>query len=114
MTLNDYMELAARTDNVGIETDPIKSRTLAAMGMVGEAAECLDHLKKVIAQGHELDSGKLIEEAGDCLWYVAKMARACNVTLEDVATFNISKLAVRYPSGFSAAASVNRREYRND
>lgn len=106
MTLNEYQELAARTD-----TPTVKLRGLltAAMGMVGEAGESLEHLKKVIEQGHDLDTDKLIEEGGDCLWYIAKLARYCGVTLEELARRNIEKLKKRYPNGFSVERSVHRR-----
>lgn len=105
MELNEYMELAARTDIPKTQIDGLRD---AAMGMVGEAAEALDHMKKVLEQGHDLDFEKLIEETGDNLWYIAKMARYCGVTLEDVARQNIEKLRKRYPEGFSVESSVNR------
>lgn len=105
MELNEYMELAARTDIPKTQIDGLRD---AAMGMVGEAAEALDHMKKVLEQGHDLDFEKLIEETGDNLWYIAKMSRYCGVTLEDVARRNIEKLRKRYPEGFSVERSVNR------
>ena len=107
MTLNEYMELASRTD---IAKNPKDDRLIAAMGMVGEATETLEHMKKVVAQGHSLDDSKLMEETGDCLWYVAKMARACGTTLEDIATYNVAKLVARYPDGFEVRRSINREE----
>lgn len=107
MELNEYMELAARTDNTTIG---IGGLLTATMGMVGESAETLDHIKKVLEQGHEVNQDKLIEESGDVLWYIAKLARNCGVTLEDVARRNIDKLRKRYPDGFSVERSVHRCE----
>lgn len=106
MNLNEYQKEAARTDNLAVGYyDGLRN---ASMGMVGEAAETLEHLKKVFDQGHKLNPDKLIEEAGDCLWYIAKMARVLGVDLEEVAKRNIDKLLKRYPNGFSTEASINR------
>jgi NTP pyrophosphatase (non-canonical NTP hydrolase) len=107
MTLNEYMGLASRTDQPMEESEGL---TNAVMGMVGEAAETMEHMKKVLYQGHELDKEHLKEEAGDCLWYIAKLARYCGCTLEDIGQGNIDKLIRRYPDGFSADCSINRQE----
>jgi NTP pyrophosphatase (non-canonical NTP hydrolase) len=111
MTLNEYQELAARTDSEAIEKF---SLMMATMGMVGEAAEALDHMKKVFEQGHPLDYDKIIEEAGDCLWYIAKTARNCGVSLEELAQRNVDKLRRRYPDGFSVERSRNREDVWHD
>ena len=105
MTLNGYMKMAERTDRPTSDQEGLLN---AAMGMVGESAETLEHMKKVIFQGHGLDRDKLIEESGDTLWYIAKMARYCGITLEELAQRNIDKLKKRYPDGFKEYDSVNR------
>ena len=107
MNMNDYQVLAERTDRPVNQMDGILH---ASMGMVGEAAETLDHVKKVLEQGHELNKDKLIEEAGDNLWYIAKLARYCGVSLDDLAQRNIDKLRRRYPDGFTVQCSVGRAE----
>lgn len=107
VTLNEYQIAAARTDSPN--RNQREAILNAALGMVGEAAETSEHVKKVMFQGHEFSYEKLIEEAGDCLWYVAKMARACNVTLEELANKNIEKLRKRYPGvGFEVEKSIER------
>lgn len=110
LNFNEYQELAARTDNTtGKTVDSIL--TSAVMGMVGEAAEAMEHVKKYIEQDHKLDRDKLIEEAGDTLWYIAKLARVCGISLEELAKRNIEKLERRYPNlKFEKERSVNRVE----
>jgi hypothetical protein len=49
-----------------------------------------------------------MEETGDCLWYLALMARALGVGLETIADRNIAKLAARYPGKFTQAAALER------
>lgn len=63
MHLNDYQMLAQRTSPIG--HDRILN---GVMGMAGEAGECVDHLKKSMFQGHELDREKLKKELGDVMW----------------------------------------------
>lgn len=108
MKLNDYQIMAERTDQ---PTDKLNGLRNAVMGMVGESAETLEHMKKVLDQGHDLDEDKLIEEAGDALWYIAKLARYCGVSLEELAQRNIDKLRRRYPDGFDEERSINRDPY---
>lgn len=110
MNFNEYQKLAERTDNAQGKT--INDLYLnACMGMVGESAETLEHMKKYLFQGHELNRDKLIEEAGDTLWYIAKLARVCGITLEELAKRNIEKLEKRYPEKkFKAERSINRLE----
>lgn len=80
-------------------------------GLVGEAGEVVDHLKKHLFQGHVLDAAKVADELGDVLWYVNLIAAACGCELDAIAKGNIDKLLKRYPGeGFDAACSVNRVE----
>ncbi|ATI59642.1 hypothetical protein C3Y97_12100 [Bacillus sp. DU-106] len=47
-------------------------------------------------------------EIGDILYYISIMSHEREYTLGDIAQMNISKLATRYPDGFSREASQNR------
>lgn len=90
LNFNEYQKFAERTDNMNMPMNDLYLN--ACMGMVGESAETLEHMKKYLFQGHELNRDKLIEEAGDTLWYIAKLARVCGITLEELAERNIEKL----------------------
>jgi NTP pyrophosphatase (non-canonical NTP hydrolase) len=105
MTINDYQELAMRT---AANTGEDRLVLNGVMGLCGEAGECIDVVKKHIFQGHELDKEKLIDEASDCLWYLAILAAGLGVPLDDVASHNVEKLKRRYPDGFDVEKSVNR------
>ena len=107
MTFNEYQKLAQRTSNSKFPFDKISN---GCMGMCGEAGETIDILKKYEHQGHQLDVEKMIDEAGDVLWYIAELACGLGVTLEGIAMHNIEKLKKRYPEGFSAERSINREE----
>lgn len=108
MQLNEYQQLAQRTDSPN-NSAPGKLEN-GVLGMCGEAGECADLVKKYFFQGHELDQDKLAEEIGDVLWYVAETAAGIGMTLEEIARLNIDKLKKRYPCGFDAERSRNREE----
>lgn len=108
MTLNEYQKLAGRTNGNLSDWDMVRN---GCYGLNGEAGECIDILKKVEFMGHPFDVAKLIDEAGDVLWYLAHLATGLGVGLEDIAQFNIQKLRERYPEGFDSQRSIHRKEY---
>ena len=106
MTINEYQQLAMTTLNKDLDKRDIL--ITGVMGLCGEAGEAIDLVKKWLAQGHELNEEKLIKEIGDVAWYIAEIATALGVTLEDVLEKNIAKLKARYPNGFKYEDSINR------
>ena len=108
ISMNDYQQLALRT--AGNHGDFDRTLMYTALGLTGEAGETAEMIKKAFFHGHELDREKVKKELGDVLWYVAVMADALDMSLDDVAQHNIDKLARRYPEGFSQDRSRNRVE----
>lgn len=109
MGFNEYQRQCERTADRQ-NTDPFKFLTEKALGIIGEAGEIGDYLKKVLCHGHPMDTKKLTDEAGDLLWYLSTVLTTYDITLEQVALHNIEKLRKRYPEGFSTEASINRKE----
>lgn len=107
MTGREYQRLAMVTKNNSLTAD--QQLDNAAMGLNGEAGEVIDIVKKARFQGHKLDRAKLIDELGDVMWYAALLCEALDTDIDSVMTFNISKLKTRYPQGFDADKSVNRK-----
>jgi len=107
MNFNEYQQLAYRTA-AGLGEDELVLN--GVMGLCGEAGECIDIVKKHKFQGHDLDANKLLDEASDCLWYLAAIASGLGVSLESIAIHNIEKLKRRYPDGFEVEKSTNRTE----
>jgi NTP pyrophosphatase (non-canonical NTP hydrolase) len=103
--LNDYQQAALRTER---EMEPRDRIGHGALGLAGEAGECADLLKKVVYFGHDLDRDKVRAELGDVLWYLAVLADACGLTLDEVAEANVAKLRKRYGDGFSEERSRGR------
>lgn len=80
----------------------------ASMGLVTEAGEFQDALKKHIFYGKPLDTTNLKEEIGDILWYCAIALEALGTDFESVMQTNIDKLKARYPEKFTENSAINR------
>ena len=108
MNANEYQKEALRTLNPALNKKDVLIN--GVMGLCGESGECIDIVKKHLAQGHELDKEKLIKELGDVMWYVAETAYALDADLAAVMQGNLDKLRARYPEGFDAEKSINREQ----
>lgn len=113
MTAAEYQAEAARTliDGAGVA---LTGRDLmlvwTALGLAGEAGECVERVKKGVLHGHGLDAPTLAGELGDVLWYVAALASVAGLDLDAIMARNVAKLRARYPDGFSSADSAARRD----
>lgn len=79
-----------------------------ALSLCEEAGELGGVVKKYWRHGHEFNRAKVVEEAGDVLWYLTVLCAACGIDLSEVAGENELKLQGRYPEGFSEERSRNR------
>lgn len=107
MKVNEYQQAALRTASSMKPEDLILN---GALGLCGESGEVADVVKKHKFQGHDLDKQKIIKELGDVCWYIAITAEGLGVDLETVMQLNINKLRYRYPEGFEADKSINRKD----
>jgi NTP pyrophosphatase (non-canonical NTP hydrolase) len=112
MELNLYQERAGDSDNCGH-----LGFTYYGLGLVGEAGEVAEKLKKHFRDdAYSLDDKDLTaerraaikKELGDTLWYVARLAAHCGFTLDEVAQDNIDKLADRMARGVLGGSGDNR------
>ena len=108
MNINEYQELAMTTLNPQLCRKDVLINSV--MGLCGESGEAIDIVKKWLAQGHELDRARFIEELGDIAWYLAEAATALALPLEQILQANIDKLKRRYPDGFEVRRSLVRLE----
>ena len=106
MTIREYQDLAMRTLNPELSRKDVLINSV--MGLCGESGECIDIVKKWLAQGHELDKQKLAKELGDVAWYLAEAATGLGVDLSEVLQRNLDKLHARYPQGFDTKRSQQR------
>ncbi|HWP61584.1 MAG TPA: nucleoside triphosphate pyrophosphohydrolase family protein [Candidatus Paceibacterota bacterium] len=103
MDFNEYQQLATRTSSLSKEKGDEYALMYFCMGLAGEAGELIEKIKKVIRNDSGVMSNEKREqikyELGDVLWYLSQLARMSNVSLDDVATGNIAKLADRAKRG---------------
>lgn len=99
----DYKAAMARLQNV-------KAVRLlhVAMGLVTEAGEFTDQLKKHIFYGKPIDEVNLIEELGDSSWYERIGTDALEIKFLDMLQRNIDKLRARFPEKFTEERAENR------
>ena len=109
MNLNEYQDSASKTAIypkgmwIGL--------VYTTLGLNGEAGEIAEKVKKLIRDDKTLTEGhrqELILELGDVLWYLANLAKELDVSLEEVATQNIAKLASRNKRNMLGGSGDNR------
>lgn len=114
MTFNEYQQQAITTDTYGGSMTSITDPGFLekAFGLVGEAGEVAEKLKKIIRdKDGELtkeDRQEIIKEFGDVLWYVSALSHYLEVPLEDVAKGNLEKVLSRKSRGKTHGNGDNR------
>ncbi len=107
MTLDEYQTAATRTLNPRLANP--EQLLDAAAGLAEEAGEILRIVRKHAFQSRDIDREQLKLELGDVLWCLAMTAHSAGFSLDAIAAANVGKLQARYPSGYSDAASKERR-----
>jgi len=109
MDLNDYQTSALKT---AIYPNMGANFAYPALGLVGEAGEVADKLKKVIRDndGVLTDTVRdaVAKEIGDVLWYVSVLAYEMDYDLNSIAQINLDKLASRQERGVLSGSGDNR------
>ena len=101
MKFNEYQDKAAKYDLAEASND-LKSVGFIekVLGLVGEAGETADKIKKILRDKDGVVSDEdrelIVKELGDTLWYIASISRYLEVPLSEVASGNIEKLESRY------------------
>jgi NTP pyrophosphatase (non-canonical NTP hydrolase) len=77
------------------------------IGLVGEAGEVSDILKKSVYKGGAIDPAKVTDECGDCLFYLSVILRSVGSSLDEAMIRNDKKLELRYGKKFSTEKFLN-------
>lgn len=109
MDLNNYQKAALRTASPKDKKDEVFHLVL---GLCGESGEVAEKIKKIVrdhgSDFSKLDTDELTKELGDVLWYIAVLADHFNISLDDVATKNVAKLADRQKRDLIKGSGDNR------
>lgn len=83
----------------------------AVLGIVTEAGELADAIKKVVGYSDKLNMGNVIEEMGDIEFYLEALRQHFSITREEILLENMSKLSKRYTAGkFSSQHALDRAD----
>ena len=97
MKFEEYQEAASRT---ALYPNRLKNLEYPTLGLTGEAGEVANIVKKIQRDfGGEITDEirlKLKDELGDVLWYICACADELGLTLQEIAEFNVEKLAERH------------------
>lgn len=106
---NEYQSRALETaiyPNMGVNF------VYPALGLVGEAGEVADKLKKVIRDNDGVLTDDVrdavAKELSDVCWYVAVLAYELDYSLDEIFDMNLTKLASRKERGVLAGSGDNR------
>ncbi|KKW32407.1 MAG: MazG nucleotide pyrophosphohydrolase domain protein [Parcubacteria group bacterium GW2011_GWA1_53_13] len=74
-----------------------------SMGLAGEAGEVIEKVKHIVRDQKSVITEEkrelLKKEIGDVLWYSSQLARAFDLSFEEIAQLNIAKLSDRAKRG---------------
>ncbi|MBU3942855.1 nucleoside triphosphate pyrophosphohydrolase family protein [Patescibacteria group bacterium] len=96
MTFEEYQKLSRKT---AIYPDKDNNFIYPTLGLTGEAGEVAEKIKKVLRDNNgvvdDLKRQEIKKELGDVLWYLSQIATELDLSLDDIATFNVEKLSSR-------------------
>ncbi|MBK9214032.1 MAG: nucleoside triphosphate pyrophosphohydrolase family protein [Chloracidobacterium sp.] len=97
MNFAEYQSEASQTAHYPQRMSNLEYPTL---GLAGEAGEVANVVKKIQRDHAGIINdeirGRLKDELGDVLWYISACADELGLTLEEIAQFNVNKLAKRH------------------
>lgn len=103
-TFNEYQEFVR-----SMKAYPEKHAIVyPALGLIGEAGEISEKVKKWLRGDRELDREGLLKELGDPLWYLASLADDLGFTLQEVVDTNFEKLTSRKERGVLKGSGDDR------
>jgi len=109
MNFSDYQQKSRATAKYPVIGHSVIYPTL---GLVNEAGEVAGKIKKVFrdkdGEINEETREALKAELGDVLWYIAQVASELNLSLDEIAEYNISKLMDRHERGKIKGDGDNR------
>lgn len=104
MNFNKYQKESRKTWKENFRNDFQR----AILGLVGEAGEVAEKLKKSYRDDVNIAPEDMAKELGDVLYYLTRIGEYFGFTLEEIAELNIKKLFDRQKRGKISGSGDNR------
>jgi NTP pyrophosphatase (non-canonical NTP hydrolase) len=116
MTTNDFEQYQLNTAKTAIYPDAGEGTLIAVnyvtIGLANESGEVLGKVKKAWRDDDRKITDErremILDEAGDVLWYLARVADELGVSLQQIADRNLEKLFGRLERGTLGGSGENR------
>ncbi len=110
ITLKEYQDWTVTTAMYPhAETGNVEELMYLALGLVGEAGEVANKVKKLFRDGDNQDlRTELAKELGDVMWYMGRLSSVLDVDLTETLAKNVAKLESRKARGVITASGDNR------
>jgi len=109
MDLNVYQRESRKT---ALYPDAGSNAIYPTLGLVGEAGEVADKVKKILRDKKgvfdKVSKEAIKLELGDVLWYISQLSSELGYELEEVASANLEKLRDRKVRGKISGSGDNR------
>ena len=109
MTFDEYQ---TKSKTTAVYKDQGNNFIYPVLGLVGEAGEVAEKIKKVIRDDDgemtDVKREEIKKELGDVLWYIAQLSTELGLSMGEVAQLNIDKLASRKERGVLAGSGDDR------
>ena len=94
ITLKEYQDWTVTTAMYPhAETGNVEELMYLALGLVGEAGEVANKVKKLFRDGDNQDlRTELAKELGDVMWYMGRLSSVLDVDLTETLAKNVAKL----------------------
>ena len=96
----DFKEYQSNAKQTALYPNRLKNLEYPTLGLAGEAGEVANIVKKIQRDfGGVINDdtrAKLKDELGDVLWYISACADELGLTLDEIAEYNVEKLARRH------------------
>jgi len=100
MNLNEYQKETRKTDlGTGPEHNISPTWLYYVLGLAGETGELIEKIKKHFRDDYgnmtTQREEQIVKEAGDVLWYLARLLDELGMDFDDIAKTNLTKLFKR-------------------
>lgn len=108
----DFHEYQKKSRETAIYPNAGTNFVYPTLGLVGEAGEVAEKVKKIIRDHGGVLKGEhkteIKKELGDVLWYVAQISTELDLSMNDIAHANLEKLLSRKNRGALGGSGDNR------